>query len=109
MKRFDILRSPHVSLKFRDQFTLKFRTHQRWMMQSTDKTVRCLDEAGPAAGVDVEMCSDKTASHCTSNGFRSWVEVTLLEKLVIYSALLALYAIQQGLLTVFHVKKHWPS
>jgi hypothetical protein len=48
MKRFDILRSPHVNKTSRDQFEI--RTHQRLMdiVDPTDKTVDALDEARPA-------------------------------------------------------------
>jgi len=48
MKRFDILRSPHVN---------KIRTHQRLMdiVDPTDKTVDALMKLDLPAGVDVEI------------------------------------------------------
>ena len=48
MKRFDILRSPHVNKTSRDQFEI--RTHQRLMdiVDPTDKTVDALMKLGPA-------------------------------------------------------------
>ena len=59
MKRFDILRSPHVNKTSRDQFEI--RTHQRLMdiVDPTDKTVDALMKLDLPAGVDVEIsCSD---------------------------------------------------
>ena len=55
MKRFDILRSPHVNKTSRDQ--LEIRTHQRLMdiVDPTDKTVDALMKLDLAAGVDVEI------------------------------------------------------
>jgi|GEM_PF-79633 len=54
MKRFDILRSPHVNKTSRDQFEI--RTHQRLMdiVDPTDKTVDALMKLDLPAGVDVE-------------------------------------------------------
>ena len=55
MKRFDILRSPHVNKASRDQFEI--RTHQRLMdiVDPTDKTVDALMKLDLPAGVDVEI------------------------------------------------------
>ena len=55
MKRFDILRSPHVNKSCRDQFEI--RTHQRLMdiVDPTDKTVDALMKLDLPAGVDVEI------------------------------------------------------
>jgi small subunit ribosomal protein S10 len=55
MKRFDILRSPHVNKTSRDQFEI--RTHQRLMdiVDPTDKTVDALMKLDLPAGVDVEI------------------------------------------------------
>jgi small subunit ribosomal protein S10 len=55
MKRFDLLRSPHVNKASRDQ--LEIRTHQRLMdiVDPTDKTVDALMKLDLPAGVDVEI------------------------------------------------------
>lgn len=55
MRRFDILRSPHVNKTSRDQFEI--RTHQRLMdiVDPTDKTVDALMKLDLPAGVDVEI------------------------------------------------------
>jgi small subunit ribosomal protein S10 len=55
IERFDLLRSPHVNKKARDQFEI--RTHQRLMdiLDPTDKTVDALIKLDLAAGVDVEI------------------------------------------------------
>jgi small subunit ribosomal protein S10 len=55
IERFDLLRSPHVNEKARDQFEI--RTHQRLMdiLDPTDKTVDALMKLDLAAGVDVEI------------------------------------------------------
>ncbi|MGL4667563.1 MAG: 30S ribosomal protein S10 [Saezia sp.] len=55
MRRFDILRSPHVDKKSRDQ--LEIRTHQRLMdiVDPTEKTVDALTKLDLPAGVDVEI------------------------------------------------------
>lgn len=55
MKRFDVLRSPHVNKTSRDQFEI--RTHQRLMdiVDPTDKTVDALMKLDLPAGVDVEI------------------------------------------------------
>jgi len=55
MRRFDILRSPHVNKKSRDQ--LEIRTHQRLMdiVDPTEKTVDALTKLDLPAGVDVEI------------------------------------------------------
>ena len=55
IERFDLLRSPHVNKKSRDQFEI--RTHQRLMdiLDHTDKTVDALMKLDLAAGVDVEI------------------------------------------------------
>jgi small subunit ribosomal protein S10 len=52
IKRFDILRSPHVNKTSRDQ--LEIRTHQR-LIDPTDKTVDALMKLDLPAGVDVEI------------------------------------------------------
>lgn len=54
-ERYDLLRSPHVNKKSRDQFEI--RTHLRLMdiMDPTDKTVDALMKLELAAGVDVEI------------------------------------------------------
>ena len=55
IERFDLLRSPHVNKKARDQFEI--RTHQRLMdiLDPTDKTVDTLMKLDLPAGVDVEI------------------------------------------------------
>ena len=55
IERFDLLRSPHVNKKARDQFEI--RTHLRLMdiLDPTDKTVDALMKLDLAAGVDVEI------------------------------------------------------
>ena len=55
IERFDLLRSPHVNKKARDQFEI--RTHQRLMdiLDPTDKTVDALMKLDLPAGVDVEI------------------------------------------------------
>ena len=55
IERFDVLRSPHVNKKSRDQ--LEIRTHQRLMdiIDPTDKTVDALMKLDLPAGVDVEI------------------------------------------------------
>ena len=55
IRRFDILRSPHVNKTSRDQMEL--RTHQRLMdiVDPTDKTVDALMKLDLPAGVDVEI------------------------------------------------------
>jgi small subunit ribosomal protein S10 len=54
-ERFDLLRSPHVNKKSREQ--LEIRTHLRLMdiMEPTEKTVDALMKLDLAAGVDVEI------------------------------------------------------
>ena len=54
-ERFDLLRSPHVDKKSREQ--LEMRTHQRLMdiIDPTDKTVDALMKLDLPAGVDVEI------------------------------------------------------
>jgi small subunit ribosomal protein S10 len=56
MKRFDILRSPHVNKTSRDQFEIRTH-HQRLMdiVDPTDKTVDALMKLDLPAGVDVEI------------------------------------------------------
>ena len=53
IERYDLLRSPHVNKKSRDQFEI--RTHLRLMdiLDPTDKTVDALMKLELAAGVDV--------------------------------------------------------
>jgi small subunit ribosomal protein S10 len=53
--RFDILRSPHVNKKSRDQ--MEIRTHQRLIdiVDPTEKTVDALMKLDLPAGVDVEI------------------------------------------------------
>ncbi|MGB4562614.1 MAG: 30S ribosomal protein S10, partial [Methylophilaceae bacterium] len=55
IERYDLLRSPHVNKKSRDQFEI--RTHLRLMdiLDPTDKTVDALMKLELAAGVDVEI------------------------------------------------------
>ena len=55
IERYDLLRSPHVYKKSRDQFEI--RTHLRLMdiLDPTDKTVDALMKLELAAGVDVEI------------------------------------------------------
>ena len=55
IERFDLLSSPHVYKKARDQFEI--RTHQRLMdiVDPTDKTVDALMKLDLPAGVDVEI------------------------------------------------------
>ena len=55
IERFDILRSPHVDKKSREQFEI--RTHQRLMdiIGPTDKTVYALMKLDLPAVVDVEI------------------------------------------------------
>ena len=55
IERFDLLSSPHVYKKARDQFEI--RTHQRLMdiLYPTDKTVDALMKLDLPAGVDVEI------------------------------------------------------
>ena len=55
IERFDLLSSPHVYKKARDQFEI--RTHQRLMdiVEPTDKTVDALMKLDLPAGVDVEI------------------------------------------------------
>ena len=54
-ERFDLLRSPHVNKKSREQ--LEIRTHLRLMdiMEPTEKTVDALMKLDLPAGVDVEI------------------------------------------------------
>ena len=54
-ERYDLLRSPHVNKKSRDQFEI--RTHLRLMdiLDPTHKTVDALMKLELAAGVDVEI------------------------------------------------------
>ena len=55
IERFDLLSSPHVYKKARDQFEI--RTHQRLMdiVDPTDKTVDALMKLDLSAGVGVEI------------------------------------------------------
>ncbi len=55
IRRYDVLRSPHVNKTSRDQFEM--RTHQRLMdiVDPTDKTVDALMRLDLPAGVDVEI------------------------------------------------------
>ena len=54
-ERFDLLRSPHVNKKSREQ--LEIRTHLRLIdiMEPTEKTVDALMKLDLPAGVDVEI------------------------------------------------------
>lgn len=54
-ERYDILRSPHVNKKSRDQ--LEIRTHKRILdiVEPTDKTVDALMKLDLAAGVGVDI------------------------------------------------------
>ena len=55
IERFDLLKSPHVNKKARDQFEI--RTHQRLMdiLDPTDKTVDALMKLDLSSGVDVQI------------------------------------------------------
>ena len=55
IQRYDVLRSPHVNKKSRDQFEI--RTHLRLMdiIDPTDKTVDALMKLDLPAGVDAEI------------------------------------------------------
>ena len=61
MKRFDILRSPHVNKTSRDQ--MEMRTHQRLMdiIDPTDKTVDALAKLDLPAGVDIKIKVQRVA------------------------------------------------
>ena len=55
MKRFTVLRSPHIDKKSREQFEM--RTHKRLLdiIDPTPQTVDALMKLDLAAGVDVEI------------------------------------------------------
>ena len=55
MKRFTVLRSPHIDKKSREQFEI--RTHKRLLdiIDPTPQTVDALMKLDLAAGVDVEI------------------------------------------------------
>ena len=55
MKRFNVLRSPHIDKKSREQFEM--RTHKRLLdiIDPTPQTVDALMKLDLAAGVDVEI------------------------------------------------------
>uniref|UniRef100_A0A0N4ZTW1 Ribosomal_S10 domain-containing protein n=1 Tax=Parastrongyloides trichosuri TaxID=131310 RepID=A0A0N4ZTW1_PARTI len=55
IRRYDVLRSPHVNKDARDQFEI--RTHKRVLdiVDPTDKTVDALMRLDLPAGVDVEI------------------------------------------------------
>ena len=55
IQRFDVLRSPHVDKKSREQFEM--RTHKRLLdiVDPTPQTVDALMKLDLAAGVDVEI------------------------------------------------------
>ena len=55
MKRFTVLRSPHIDKKSREQFEM--RTHKRLLdiIDPTPQTVDALMKPDLAAGVDVEI------------------------------------------------------
>ena len=55
MQRFDILRSPHVDKKSREQFEI--RTHKRLLdiLDPTQQTLDALMKLDLSAGVDVEI------------------------------------------------------
>ena len=55
MRRFTVLRSPHIDKKSREQFEM--RTHKRLLdiIDSTPQTVDALMKLDLAAGVDVEI------------------------------------------------------
>ena len=55
MKRFTVLRSPHIDKKSREQFEM--RTHKRLLdiIDPTPQTVDALMKLALAAGVDVEI------------------------------------------------------
>ena len=54
-ERFDLLRSPHVNKKSRDQFEIRTRQRLMDILDPTDKTVDALMKLDLAAGVDVEI------------------------------------------------------
>lgn len=62
IRRYDVLRSPHVNKTSRDQFEI--RTHQRLMdiVDPTDKTVDALMRLDLPAGVDVEIALQQGAA-----------------------------------------------
>ena len=65
MKRFDILRSPHVNKTSRDQFEI--RTHQRLMdiVDPTDKTVDALMKLTcPQVWTSRSNCNKSTLRPC---------------------------------------------
>jgi len=78
MKRFDILRSPHVNKSSRDQFEI--RTHQRLMdiVDPTDKTVDALMKLDLPAGVDVEIKPQILAFLWPRNAYSPSLRVILI-------------------------------
>ena len=62
MKRFDILRSPHVNKTSRDQ--LEIRTHQR-LMDIVDPTARWRGRRNQAAVI--QRCQPRATGLCTNN------------------------------------------
>lgn len=69
IRRYDVLRSPHVNKTSRDQFEI--RTHQRLMdiVDPTDKTVDALMRLDLPAGVDVEIAAVR---RCRVRYLRRW-------------------------------------
>src|SRR5690606_11938858 len=55
MKRFDILRSPHVNKTSRDQFDISTHQRRKNIVDPTDKTVDAMMKLDLPAGVDVEI------------------------------------------------------
>ena len=54
-ERYDLLRSPHVNKKSRDQFEIRTNLRLMDILDPTDKTVDALMKLELAAGVDVEI------------------------------------------------------
>ena len=54
-ERYDLLRSPHVNKKSRDQFEIRKHLKLMDILDPTDKTVDALMKLELAAGVDVEI------------------------------------------------------
>ena len=55
IERYDLLRSPHVNKKSRDQFEIRTQLRLMDILDPTDKTVDALMKLELAAGVDVEI------------------------------------------------------
>lgn len=55
IKRFDVLRSPHVNKTSRDQFEIRIYSRLLDIVEPTEKTVDALMKLDLPAGVDVEI------------------------------------------------------